>query len=313
VTLSGGWTIPPLEPSIQHHRGGARPAAIPAPSPALASSLATVDAVVPRCSFRLGLPPGEALADPPCAGASWLRCSDVLDDGASWLSCSDVLDDGAFFVRWQAALARRMTLQHGVVPPVTPAGYVMGWYCGLFGQLGGMLFHAARRVPSLAPENLAFRLDPVHCRPAEVALLDGGFRCLPSDPAAGVAGATVLPDEPSLAAALRAEVARHGERFVATYRGASRFGRRTLWGAVTDALDRGVWHIAHRRGDDATGAADAAAVLPCRLAPYTSGSTIRAVRDGSGLVRWTRTRQSCCFYYKLPGVAGPCSTCPRLS
>ena len=269
----------------------------------LAASLAGVDALVPWCSFRLELPAGVALADASAAvdGGGWLRCSDVLDDAGA-------AGRPPFFVRWQHALGQRMARQYGAAPAVTAAGYVMGWYCGVFGQLGGMLFHTARRVPRLDPERVAFRLDPVHCRPAEVALLDPRFRCLPIDRDAD--GGTALPDEPSLAAALRAEVARHGARFVTAYRGASRFGRRTLWGAVTDALDRGVWHAARLRGDDESGAADAALVLPCLLAPFTSGSTIRAERDGTGQVRWTRTRQSCCFHYKLPD-AGVCSTCPR--
>jgi FhuF 2Fe-2S C-terminal domain len=267
----------------------------------LGSSLAEVAGLISWCSYRLG-PLPEELADPSAA----------LSGG--WLRCSDALDDGGFFAAWQRSLADRMAQGYGVVPPVTPAGYVMGWYCGMFGFLGGMLFHRARRVPSLAPENLAFRVDPVSCRPAEVAVLDGAFGCLPSDPAGDVPGTTVLPDDGALAAMLRAEVAAHGERFVAAYRGAARFGSHTLWGAVTDALDRGVWHLAHLRGEDAAGAADAALVLPApALAPFTSGSTIRGLRGPSGRLHWTRTRQSCCFHYKLPGVQGPCATCPRLT
>jgi len=275
----------------------------PAARPALTTSLATLDALVPWCSFRLGLPPGGVTQDPRAALA-----------GGGWLRCSDALDDVGFFVRWQDELRRRMVARYAVVPPVTAAGYVMGWYCGLFGFLGGTLFQAARRVPSLAPGNLAFRLHPTLHRPAEVALLDGAFGCLPSDPAAGaVPAATVLADDGALAAALRAEVAGHGERFVTAYLGAARFGPHTLWGAVTDALDRGLWHPAHLRGDDATGAADAALVLPGRLPPFRSGSMIRTIRDAGGRPHWTRIRRSCCFHYKLPGVAAPCATCPRLT
>ncbi len=272
-------------------------------APSLASSLTRIDTAVPWCSFRLGLPPPGVVVDagdPAALG------------GGFWIRCADALDDPRFFTRWRQLVSTRMAETYSSVPPVTPAGYVMGWYAGMFGQLGGMLFHQARRVPSLAPENLAFTVSPTHLRPVEVALLDGSFGCLPDDRDAGSPHATVVPDDAALAGVLRAEAAEHGRRFVDSYRSTSRFGRHTLWGAVTDALDRGLWHIARERGDDAAGAADAALVLPKRIGPFTSGSTIHTLRGAGGVVHWTRTRQSCCFYYKLPGVDTPCVTCPRL-
>jgi hypothetical protein len=258
--------------------------------PSLTSSLTLVDEVIPWCSFRLGVP---------------------RDDG--WIRCDQALSDSDFFPTWQRRLASRMRQDYGEVPQTTPAGYVMGWYAGLFGYLGGALFQTARRVASLAPHNLAFRLDPVLCRPSDVALLDAQFCCLPDDPAAGTAKTVVVPDAQALAAALRAEVAAHGASFVRAYRPSVRFGRRMLWAAVTDALDRGVWQPAAQRGDPGLGAADAALVLPSRLPPFTSASTVHRLRAGDGQLHWTRVRQSCCFYYKLPGVEHPCLTCPRLS
>jgi len=273
-------------------------------APALASSLARVAAAVPWCSFRLGLPPGEVIVD---------AADPVALGGGHWIRCADALTAPGFFTRWSQLVSTRMAETYSTVPPVTPAGYVMGWYVGMFGQLGGMLFHQARRVPSLSPHNLAFTVNPTHLRPVGVALLDGAFACLPGDRDAASTQATPLPDAATLAAVLRAEAAGHGGRFVEAYRHASRFGPHTLWGAVTDALDRGVWHLAHERNDDAAGAADAALVLPGRVGPFTSGSTIHTLRGASGTVHWTRTRQSCCFYYKLPGVDTPCSTCPRLT
>ncbi|HEY0639983.1 MAG TPA: (2Fe-2S)-binding protein [Pseudonocardiaceae bacterium] len=273
-------------------------------SPALAPSVETVNAAVPWCSFRLGLPLPSRMVRPDDRAAL---------AGEVWVSCGEVLAVPSFFTRWQAALSTRMADTYSSVPQVTPAGYVMSWYAGMFGYLGGMLFHQARRVPALAPETLAFTVGPEFHRPVAVALRSPAFTCLPSDPGAGSPHATVVPDEDALAAVLRAEVAAHGARFVAAYRQASRFGPHTLWGAVTDALDRGLWHLAHRGGDDPAGAASAALVLPRRLAPFTSGSTIRRVRGPSGAEHWTRTRQSCCFYYKLPEAEGPCVTCPRLT
>jgi len=269
----------------------ARPATAQAMSPAMARSLDAVNSVLPWCAFGLGTP--------ATAG--------------DWDSCAEALADPDYFRRWQRDLAGWLQREHGVGPPITAAGYVMGLYAAVFGTLGGALFQMARRVPSLAPENLAFRMDPDSLRPCEVILLDRSFRCLADDPAAGSPEATVVADERRLAAALRAEVAGHGAAFVAALRPSVRFGRHMLWAAVTDALDRGVWRVAAERGEHEQGAADAALVLPARLAPFTSGSTVRRLRAPDGRWHWTRARQSCCFYYKLPGVDQPCVTCPRLS
>lgn len=273
-------------------------------APAIGSSLETITAAVPWCSFRLGLPPGSTVSG---------TTDPATLDGTRWVTCDAALNDPAFFTRWIQAVTTRMEHSYPSVPEITPSGYIMGWYCGIFAHLGGMLFHRSRRVPALSPAGLAFRLGASHLRPVEVALLDPAFYCLPDDHDATGRDATVLPDTTALAAALRAEVARHGARFVEAYTRASRFGRRTLWGAVTDAVDRGVWHIAHSRAEFAAGAADAAVVLPGATAPFTSASTIHTLRGPSGKVHWTRTRQSCCFYYRLPGVDTPCSTCPRVT
>lgn len=279
-------------------------------TPVLASSLATVDGLITWCSFRLGLPPLTPVRrtrdGSPWAAHSLLRTGD-------WVRCSDALADAEFFPTWHSLLASRLASQYGSVPAVTPPGYVMGWYAGLFGYLGGGLFHLTRRVPSLAPENLAFRMDCVLCRPAEVALLDGAFACLPDDPSAGCAEAAVVPDEQTLAAALRAQVGEHGERFVTAFRPSARFGWRTLWGVVTDSLDGGLAYAGRAHGEPAAGAADAALVLPGRIRPFTSGSTVRCLDGADGSQHWTRERQGCCFHYKLPEVARPCVTCPRLT
>lgn len=272
----------------------------------IASSLAAVDELITWCSFRHGQPP---LRRPPAHAA--------LERG-EWVLCSDALADELFFPTWHALLARRLAGQYGSAPAQTPPGYVMSWYAGLFGYLGGALFHLARRVPSLAPQDIAFRLDTRLRRPAEVALLASSFACLPGDPAihrdsapaegTEIAELTVVPDEQSLAAVLRARVAAHGERFVTAFQPSARFGRRTLWGTVTDSLDGGLLYAGRARGEPAAGAADAALVLPSRIPPFTSASTVRHIQG-----HWTRERQSCCFHYKLPGVERPCATCPRLS
>jgi len=75
---------------------------------------------------------------------------------------------------------------------------VLLWYLAIPSYLGGLLFHSARRVPSLEPRQLRFRLESAALQ--EVALRPGRFWCLPSDPDAGHPDAVPVPDEASLVA-----------------------------------------------------------------------------------------------------------------
>lgn len=223
-----------------------------------------------------------------------------------WQLCSDVLADASSFDTWRKALGVWLADEHGASSDRATAGYVMGWYLGVAGGLAGLLFHSARRVPSLRPSDLAFRIaDDGRPDVAGVALLSDEFACLPDDPAGNHPAATVVADEAALAAVLRARYVAHAASFVAAYAPTVRLGRRTLWAAATDALDKGAWLAGRMCGDEATGVSDAAMLLPEKIEPFTSASTLRMV-DGE----WTRKRESCCFTYVLPN-AEACDTCPR--
>jgi hypothetical protein len=161
----------------------------------------------------------------------------------------------------------------------------------------------------LQPGQLAFRLELG--RVQEVALRPGPFWCLPGDPDADHPDAIPVPDEAVLAAELRREVVAHATRFIEVYGPLVRFGRRTLWAAVTDVLDTALLLGGRAFGSTQAGAVDARLVLPTRIEPLTSASSICTVTDEHGRTHWTRRRDSCCFYYALSGVTEPCATCPR--
>lgn len=280
----------------------------------LTESLAAVDRAVKLLSFRVfgdSRPP----ADPQ-----------VLPDPrmADWIECDQALSDPAFFARWRAKVARWLAEQHAVptpaaVPEKTTGGYVLQWYLVVPSYLGALLFHSARRVPTLAPEQLLFRLGSAALR--EVALRPGRFWCLPGDPDAGHPDAVPVPDEAALATALRDQVIAHASRFLFVYGSQVRFGRRTQWATVTDVLDSGLLLAGRAFGSPQAGAADARLVLgssqpPAQNPPYkplTSASTICQLTDDRGRTHWTRRRGSCCFLYALPGIERPCASCPRLA
>lgn len=271
----------------------------------LATSVAVVDRAVDWMSFRLldlpdgGQPGGER------TGADWADA----DRSGEWSTCEQALTGPGYFTGWRAAVAAQLAEQHTEVPEQTTAAYVLLRYLGVPSYLGAMLFHSARRVPSLQPSHIAFRCSAG--RVPEVALGPGRFWCLPDDSDAGDPDATTVPDEVALGAVLRHEVVSHATRFLQVYGPLVRFGRRTLWAAVTDVLDIALLLAGRAFGSAQAGAADARLVLAERVEPLTAASTVCAVTDEQGRTHWTRRRGSCCFYYALPGADGPCATCPR--
>ena len=257
----------------------------------LADSPARVDPRQARFELRYGLP--ESVS-------RWITCADFL-----------ALPDG--FDRWRGGLATWLRSQYGDSPDRTTAGYVMSWYLTVPSYLAGLLFHHERRVPSLRPEDLAFRMAEPRPHPDAIAVLAPAFVCLPDDPAAGTPEATVVADERALAAVLRGRFAAHATRFAEVFGPQVRFGKRMLWAAATDALDNALWLSGRYGGDEGAGVLDAALVLDDGPAPFTSASTLRAVHPADGgPLEWTRRRESCCFHYLLDGGQGTCSTCPRV-
>lgn len=256
----------------------------------LAESLRRAESHQVRVSLRLGAP----------------------EDSTHWVNCARLLSEAGGFDRWRKELAGWLIDRYGEAPERTTAGYVMSWYLSVPGYLAALLFHHERRVPSLRPEHLEFRMARPRPHPDSIVLLDSRFACLPDDPAAGTADAFVVADERALATVLRGRFVAHASRFVAAFGPTVRFGRHTLWAAATDALDNAMWLAGRYGGDEAAGVLDAALLLPEREAPLTSCSTLRAVPDERGATTWTRRRESCCFHYLIESGQGVCDTCPRI-
>ncbi|WP_433267597.1 (2Fe-2S)-binding protein [Actinosynnema sp. CS-041913] len=266
---------------------------VPATAPArdartpIAGSVTRADALTQWCEFKFSLP-GDTT-------------------GTGWVVAETLMAEPARFDAWRARLGDWLREHYGDAPDRTTGGYVMSWYLSAIGLLGGTLFHLARRVPALRPSDVAVRIateDRPHI--VGLALLADEFACLPDDPERDHPAATVVADEHALAALLRARFAAHATRFVSSFGPTVRLGRRQLWAAATDALDSAAWTAGQLRGAEAAGVADSALLLPAKLDPFTSASTLRATETG-----WTRRRESCCFHFALPD-AEACVTCPRV-
>jgi hypothetical protein len=260
------------------------------PGDSLAASLNRLEDLQDRRELRLDLPSGE-----------------------NWQRCSDLLEDPARFEIWCKSLSEWLIEEYGEAPRRTAVGYIMSWYLHVPAYVGGLLFHHERRVPSLRPEELAFRLSDDRPHPEGLAVLGDDFYCLPSDPGSARPEATVVADERALAAVLRARYIAHAAQFVRAYGPISKLGRRMLWAAATDALDNSLWSAGlqgETKEAEGAGVADAAMVLESRYPPLTSASTLRVTTDSAGHREWTRRRESCCFSYLLTAES-ECDACPR--
>jgi hypothetical protein len=242
--------------------------------------------------------------------------SAVPDAEPGWVRCADLLGEPARLVRWRERLggwlAERYPEAAGI-PERIPASWILSWYLHVPALAGAMLLHHERRVPSLAPSALAFRIGGDRPHPDSVAVLGDRFHCLPTDPGSARPGAVVVPDERTLATVLRGRFVAHANRFIDVYGPLTRLGRRQLWAAATDALDNALWSAGRLGGTteaEGAGVADAALVLESRFPPLTSASKLRLTQGADGRREWTRDRESCCYNHLLPAES-ECGGCPR--
>ncbi len=242
---------------------------------------------------------------------------DVPEDEPGWVRCEDLLGEPARLWGWRERLGDWLAGKYPEAPGIPeriPASWILSWYLHVPAFAGAMLLCHERRVPSLAPSALAFRIDGDRPHPGSVAVLGDGFHCLPTDPGSALPGAVVVPDERALAMILRGRFVAHARRFIDVYGPLTRLGRRQLWAAATDSLDNALWSAGRLGGTPAAegaGVADAALVLESRFPPLTSASTLRLTPGADGRREWTRNRESCCYSYLLPAES-ECDGCPRI-
>lgn len=167
-------------------------------------------------------------------------------------------------------------------------------------------WYLKRRVPGIRPGDVRIS------RTADAyAVVPGGFACLPDDPAAGLPGVRVLPDEDALRDELRQAVAAHVRPLLAAIGPRLRRGPRTLWGMVGDDLVSGIWHLGRSTGDEERGIREASELLPGPVGPFLGGAEFRRLTGSDGRSHATRTRLGCCLYYSIR-PAEACGTCPRM-
>ncbi|GHB09068.1 MULTISPECIES: (2Fe-2S)-binding protein [Streptomyces] len=164
-----------------------------------------------------------------------------------------------------------------------------------------------RRVPLARPEDV--RIGRCEDR---YQVVPGTFACLPGDPAEGLPGVRVMPDEAALGDVLRKAVADLVRPLCAALGPRVRRGPRALWGMVEDDLVSGIWYVGRMLGEEERAVAAAGRLLPGPVSPYPAGAGFRHLTDIDGRQHPTRDRAGCCLYYTIRPTEA-CGTCPRTS
>ncbi|MFE2170864.1 (2Fe-2S)-binding protein [Streptomyces sp. NPDC059447] len=233
---------------------------------------------------------------------------DPTPDGAGWVGADELAAGGAAldaFLAWDEAQIAR---DHGrQARPDVVAGFGLHRYAWPACLLITLPWFLHRRVPRLPADRVAF-----HRTDARMAVRVGTFACLPDDPAAGLPGARVVPDEEALRAEVRAAVAEHLGPLLEGFGPRMRRGRRALWGLVTDEVVEGLWYVASLLGpgEERRAMAELEALLPGGTDPYTGGAGFRTLSGPAGEELPTRDRVGCCFFYTIR-PDDTCVTCPR--
>ena len=205
------------------------------------------------------------------------------------------------------AEAARIQERYGhTARPHVAASRALHDYAWSVGLLMSGVWYLERRVPRIRPEDVS--LDLI----TGVYKITPGTRlsCLPGDPAVGLPGVTVVPNEEALRAELRSAVADHMSPLLTALGPIARRGSRALWGMVSDDLVSGIWYLGRVLGREDDAVRAATELLPSAVSPYPRGAEFRHLTDTSGRSHPTRTRAGCCLYYTIrPDEA--CFTCPR--
>jgi hypothetical protein len=226
--------------------------------------------------------------------------------GAGWVGADDLAAGGpgldAFLARDDAQVLR----DHGQqARPDVVAGFGLHRYAWPACLLITVPWFLHRRVPRLPVADVAFQRAL-----GRMAVRVRGFACLPGDPAAGLPGARVVPDEGALRAEVRAAVAEHIEPVLDGFGPRMRRGKRALWGMATDEVVEGLWYIAHLLGEERRAVVELERLLPGATAPYVGAAGFRKLTGPGADPLPTRDRASCCLFYTLR-PEDTCITCPR--
>ncbi|MCL7430201.1 (2Fe-2S)-binding protein [Streptomyces sp. YS415] len=238
-------------------------------------------------------------ADPAPTGSGWVNAAELAAGGAP-------LDA---FLAWDDEQVLR-DYEQRARPDVT-ASFGLHRYAWPACLLITVPWFLHRRVPRLPVTHVSYdRTTPDHPIGRMAVRPTAGFACLPGDPAAGLPGARVVPDEEALRAEVRAAVAEHLEPVLAGFGPRMRRRGRALWGMATDEIVESLWYVGQLLGEEERAMRELELLLPGSTKPYAGSAAFRVLTGPDGKPLSTRDRVSCCMFYTLR-PEDTCATCPR--
>lgn len=160
-------------------------------------------------------------------------------------------------------------------------------------------------MPYLPPERVWYDRTA-----GRMAVRADSFACLPDDPAAGLPGARVVPDEDALRAEVRAAVAEHLEPVLAGFGPRMRRRGRAMWGMATDEVVEGLHYVAQLLGERERARRELELLLPGTTRPFVGSTAFRKPAGPGDTASPVRDRVSCCMFYTVRPEE-ICAGCPR--
>lgn len=229
----------------------------------------------------------------------------LAEPAAGWRRASDLL---AAPERWLDAILEQNIGQYGLPDRKSAAAFLIGSYAWYVSAAAIGCYLIERRVPSLALDQVAIRLDGTR---VQVALLDTGFAALPGDPAEDAPEINLVADGEALRGLLRAGIEEHMAAMVALLEARTRLGRRAQWNLIADACAALFLHVGGHLGDTERACAEGLALVKAAGSPMRPSKTSYLTLAEGERCQTFRLRGGCCMYYKTPNGEN-CSTCPLL-
>ncbi|GAA5034362.1 (2Fe-2S)-binding protein [Streptomyces siamensis] len=235
-----------------------------------------------------------------------LSAGEAAPSGEGWVCAAGLAAGGTDLDAFLAWDEEQVTRDYGQrARPDVVAGFGLHRYAWPACLLITVPWFLRRRVPRFAVEDVTYERTL-----GSMAVRVTTFACLPGDPAAGLPGAHVVPDEEALRAEVRAAVAEHLEPVLGGFGPRMRRRGRALWGMATDEVVEGLWYIAHLLGEERRAMRELELLLPGSTQPYAGSAAFRELTGPNGESLPTRDRVTCCFFYTLR-PEDTCTTCPR--
>lgn len=280
------------------------------PAPAPTAGTATAAPTGPGMPSAAVSPVAEAYARLsevfPDLSVGELAAGEGAPRGVGWASAAGLAEGGPeldAFLAWDEAQVIRDYGQRA--RPDVVAGFGLHRYAWPACLLITVPWFLLRRAPRLPVEHVTYQREL-----GRMSVRVTTFACLPDDPAAGLPGARVVPDEEALRAEVRAAVAEHLEPVLGGFGPRMRRRGRALWGMATDEIVEGLWYVAGLFGEEPRAMRELELLLPGSDRPYVGSPAFRELTGPDGEPLPTRDRVSCCLFYTLR-PAETCATCPR--